>query len=88
MPITKITSALAGNVGDLHTIECKEENSILIFQLPRETRMLSDVYVEQAKKALQGSLPEGRTALIIGCDVNVYELAEADAIVLKLKGMI
>jgi hypothetical protein len=34
------------------------------------------------------SLPEGRSALVIGCDVNVYELAEADAIILKLKGLI
>lgn len=38
--------------------------------------------------AVKTTLPQGRNALIIGADVNVYELCGADAIVLKLKGLI
>jgi hypothetical protein len=88
MTVTNISSPYGGQIGLLHDIDCKEENSILIFQLPRSTKMISPAYIEEAQKALQGSLPKGRTALVVGCDVNVYELAEADSIILKLKGLI
>jgi hypothetical protein len=44
--------------------------------------------VKGAMDSVRKSLPDGRTALVIGCDVNVYELAEADSIILKLKGLI
>jgi hypothetical protein len=87
MAITEIKASY-GIVGYLHEVECNEPNSILIFQLPRETRYLSETYVKGAMDSVTKSLPAGRTALIIGCDVNVYELAEADAIILKLKGLV
>jgi len=86
--ITEIVSPTQGIVGYLHEVECKESDSVLIFQLPRVTKMLSDTYVQGAMDSVKKSLPEGRSALVIGCDVNVYELAGADAIILKLKGLI
>jgi len=86
--ITEVVSPTRGIVGYLHEVECNEPRSILIFQLPRETKMLSDSYVKGAMDSVRKSLPEGRSALVIGCDVNVYELAEADSIILKLKGLI
>jgi hypothetical protein len=84
----EIKGAISGIVGYLHEIECKETKSMLVFQLPRTTNMLSDVYVKGALATLEKSLPPGRTAMVIGCDVNIYELGEADSIVLKLKGLV
>jgi len=86
--IIEVKSPTRGVVGYLHEVECNEPNSILIFQLPRKTEMINSDYVNGALDAVRKSLPEGRKALIIGCDVNVYELAEADSIILKLKGLI
>lgn len=88
MAIIEIKSPTRGIIGYLHEVECNEPNSILIFQLPRSTAQINESYVKGAMDLIKKSLPEGRTALIIGCDVNVYELAEADAIILKLKGII
>jgi hypothetical protein len=84
----EIKSPTRGIVGYLHEVECNEPRSILIFQLPRKTSMINSDYARGAMDALKGSLPEGRTALVIGCDVNIYELAEAESIILKLKGLI
>jgi hypothetical protein len=86
--ITEIVNPAQGIVGYLHEVDSSEPNSILIFQLPRETKMLSDIYVKGAMDSVKKSLPEGKSALIIGCDVNVYELAGPDAVILKLKGLI
>lgn len=88
MPITEIKSPTRGLVGYLHEVECKSNDSVLIFQLPRETRHLSNVYVDEAKKAISNFLPEGRSALIIGCDINIYEIAGEDALALKIKGLV
>ena len=88
MAITEIVSPTRGIVGYLHEVECAEPDSILIFQLPRRTKDLSEIYIQGAMDSVRKSLPPGRTSLIIGCDVNVYELAGADAIILKLKGLI
>ena len=72
----------------MHEVECAELDTVLIFQLPRRTKDLSEIYIDGAMDSVRKSLPPGRTSLIIGCDVNVYELAGADAIILKLKGLI
>lgn len=88
MPITEIKSRFGNLVGNLHEIEPKESHSILVFQLPRATNMLNEAYIESAMKTIRESLPAGRKALIIARDVNIYELAEADSIILKLKGII
>lgn len=88
MAVTQVVSPTRGIVGYLHEVECKDPDSILIFQLPRPTNMLSETYIQGAMDSVRKSLPEGRTSLIVGCDINVYELAGADAIILKLKGLI
>jgi hypothetical protein len=88
MPITEIKSSTQGLIGYLHDVECNEPNSILIFQLSRATSQLSESYINGAMDSVRRSLPTGRTALVVGCDVNVYELAGTDAIILKLKGLI
>jgi hypothetical protein len=85
--ITKISGSF-GTVGFLHEVECKENDSVLIFQLPRATQWINDDLTEKAKKQLIKFLPEGRSCLVIGADINVYELGGADAIILKLKGLI
>jgi hypothetical protein len=86
--MVEIRSPTQGLIGFLHEVECETSDSVLIFQLPRETKMLSDSYVQGALEKVRQSLPEGRKALVVGADVNVYELAGADAIILRLKGII
>jgi hypothetical protein len=39
-------------------------------------------------RAIKDILPEGKKAIVIGCDVNIYELPGMDAAVLLLKGII
>ena len=85
---TRIESPTQGLVGFMHEIKCMSTDSILIFQLPRETRMLSDIYVEGALKIAREMLPPGRKAMVIGADVNIYEIVGEDAVALKLKGIL
>jgi len=86
--MVEIKSPTQGLIGYLHEVECNEPDSVLIFQLPRPTNMLSDVYVKGAMDSVKQFLPQGKSALVVGADINVYELAGADAIILKLKGLI
>lgn len=88
MAISEVSSPTRGIVGYLHTVECTTDDSVLIFQLPRATNQLSNVYIDGAKEAIKNALPPNRHALIIGADVNVYELYGVDAVILKLKGII
>ena len=50
--------------------------------------MLSNQYVNAAMNSVKSVLPEGKTAVVIGGDVNIYELAGPDAVSLKLSGII
>lgn len=86
--ITEIKSPTKGIIGYLHEVDTVDPSSVLIFQLPRQTNMLNNEYIKNAMDAVKSTLPEGRNALIVGGDVNVYELCGADAVVLKLKGLI
>jgi len=86
--MTEIVSPTRGLVGYLHEVECATNENVLIFQLPRKTAMLSGGYIESCLESIREALPEGRKALILGCDVNVYELAGEDAVILRLKGII
>jgi hypothetical protein len=88
MATTEIVTPTQGTVGWLHEVECAANDSILIFQLPRHTQHLSSTYLEMAKDSIISMLPPGRSAIIMGCDINVYELCGADAVILKLKGLI
>jgi len=83
----KITSTMSGLVGELHEISVKEGN-VLLFVMPRATRLMNDSYKDEGKRALQEVLPDGRTALIMGIDVDVYELCGEEALSLKLKGLL
>jgi hypothetical protein len=78
---------MTGLVGDLHEIGVKEGN-VLIFVMPRATRLMNGNYKDEGKKALEEILPDGRTALIMGVDVDIYELCGEEALSLKLKGML
>jgi hypothetical protein len=71
-------------VGTLTEVNCSP-GSMLVFQLPRPTDQLSDVYIAGA---IRSSLPDGHCALVIGSDVNIYELSEGAAVLLKLKGQV
>jgi hypothetical protein len=88
MSSKEIVTPTEGLVGYMHEIKCKDTDSVLVFQLPRKTQMLSDAYVESALRVAKNCLPEGKVAMIIGADVNIYELAGADAVTLKLKGIL
>lgn len=84
---TKTITDHSGTVGFLTEFQTQSD-SVLVFQLPRETRMLSNIYVETALNSIRAALPPGKTAMVIGADVNIYELAGPDAVSLKLKGII
>jgi hypothetical protein len=87
MPVTEIKNPISGLVGYYHEIEY-DKDSLLVFQLPRATNMLNSQYVEGALKSLREVLPDGKKAIVIGADVNIYEIAGQDATVLILKGII
>ena len=86
--MTEIKDSIHGLLGYLHEIEMKETTSILIFQLPRETKQISGSYLNGVMGATKKLLPSDRSVMFIGCDINIYELAGADAVMLKLKGII
>jgi hypothetical protein len=78
-----------GLVGYLHQIDFSNPDSILVIQLPRETRMISNSYIEGVMKSIRELLPEvQKKIIIIGADINIYELAGEDALALKLKGFL
>jgi hypothetical protein len=84
----EIKTPTQGIIGYLHEIDFSEKNSILVFQLPRTSDQINRPYIESARKVLSEVVPEGHEFVFIGCDVNVYEIAEAESVILKLKGLI
>ncbi len=87
MTVKQINSPTQGTIGYLHDLAV-DKDSVLVFQLPRETKMISNSYIEGVMGMVKQSLPEGRVALVIGADVNIYEIAGQDATVLMLKGLL
>lgn len=87
MTMSTAVSDLNGRIGQLHDISY-EKDSILIFQVNRKTDMINKDYLASAMDALKKVLPQGKMAVVIGADINVYELAGEDAVMLKLKGII
>jgi hypothetical protein len=85
--IRPITNPSEGIVGYLHELSISHD-TILVFQLPRKTDMLSDTYIQGALKSVKECIPEGKKAIVIGADVDIYTIAGEDAVVLKLKGLI
>ncbi len=86
--MVEITSPAQGLIGYLHEVEHAAPDSLLVFQLPRATEQMNDSYIQNARKMLASAIGNTRPTLIIGCDVNIYELTGADASILKLKGLI
>lgn len=89
--VKKVCDAIspsAGYLGTIHEHKFESPDSLLVMQLPRETRMLSDQYVKAAIEQARKAIGTDRNILVIGCDVNIYELSGADATALKLKGLI
>ena len=84
----RITTADQGIIGWFHNIEYTAPYSILVFQLPRPTEYLSEVYIKGAKTVIDDLVPSGRSYIFVGSDVNIYELAGEDAVFLKLQGKI
>lgn len=64
-----------------------QPGEVLLFQLPIPTSQMSETYRISAKHALQGALPEGQQALIIGNDIDIYAITSEEALSLKLKGI-
>jgi hypothetical protein len=83
----KVFDTMRGNVGELHSIDVKEGN-VLVFVVPRATRHMNESYRDEGKRALDVVLPDGVQALMIGADVDIYELCGEDALALKLKGLL
>jgi len=83
----EVRDPVQGLLGYMHEVEI-EKDSVLVFQLPRETRMISETYIQGVLGKVKEFLPEGRTPLVIGADVNIYEIAGEDATALKLKGLL
>jgi len=87
MSKTEVKNPVAGIIGILHDIDYNKD-SILVFQLPRHTAMLNEQYIQSAIKSLREILPDGKKAIVIGADVNIYEIAGPEATMLVLKGLI
>ncbi len=86
--VKEIVSPTRGIIGWMHEVECQANDSVLIFQLPRTTQQISNSYLDDAKDTVSRLLPPGRNAMIIGCDVNIFEIAGPDMLILKLKGLV
>lgn len=83
----EVSDNYGGKAGDLATIPVAK-GEVLVFQVPRTTEMMSQVYRDSAKSALEKVLPPGVEALIIGADVDIYTICSEDATVLRLKGIL
>lgn len=72
--------------GGLEKITVKDDE-VLIFRLNRATENLTKPYIEEARAQLRSILPENVSALMVGCDVDVFVVAGVDATALKIKGI-
>ncbi len=87
MKKTNVINPTQGLVGYLYEADVPSD-SLLVFQLPRRTDMLSETYIRGAMDSLRGVLPEGRRAIVIGADVNIYSIAGEEATALILRGIL
>jgi len=72
----------------INEIKFSDPDSILVIQVPRETNQLSSSYISGICKDMEGALPPGRKAYVIGSDVNLFEIRGIDVLALKLRGLI
>jgi hypothetical protein len=76
-----------GIIGYLTEVEYAEKDSVLVFQLPRSSNMISQTYAQEIRNSIKQIIP-GRDVLIIPGDVNIFEIAGEDMLALKLKGIV
>lgn len=77
-----------GTIGYLTEVEYVNKDSILVFQIPRASNMISKAYAEEIRNSIKNMLPEGRDILIVPGDIDIFEIAGEDMLVLKLKGLL
>ena len=78
-----------GNLsGYLHEIEIDDPSKILVFQVPRKTDQMSEAYRDESIKIIQDCLKTSQPVLVVGCDINIFEVFSTDVSALKLKGLI
>lgn len=74
---------------DINNVSIREvsddENSVLIVQVPRETHMLSNIYICGITKDLK-AIFNRKNIVVIGSDINITELAVEDLTAMKLSG--
>lgn len=87
MSIRELSSPIRGLAGYLHEIEIVPDK-VLIFQLPRATKMLSRDYINGTMASVKHLMPPDVPVMFMGADVNIYEIDGIDAVTLKLKGLI
>lgn len=82
----KIIHNLEGHVATVETIPLPDD-SIMVFQLPRLDKNLSQAMLDRAQDAVRAISP-GTKIIVIGCDVDIHTITGEDATSLKLKGII
>lgn len=74
---------------DINNVSIREvsddENSVLIIQVPRETHMLSDIYIRGITRDLK-AIFNRKNIVVLGSDINIAELAVEDLTAMKLNG--
>jgi len=83
---TEVKTGAQGTIGFMHNIDV-EKDSVIVFQAARRTQDMSNSYIDSLKETVHRLYPNN-LVLIIGCDMNIYELAGPEALTLKLKGLI
>lgn len=62
-----------------------DENSVLIIQVPRQTHMLSDIYINGVTGDLK-AIFNRKKIVVVGSDINITELTIEDLTAMKLTG--
>ena len=81
-----VTHNIHGHVATVETIPVPAD-SIMVFQLPRQDKNLSQDMIDRAKAAVNEISP-GTKIIVIGCDIDIHTITGEDATSLKLKGII
>lgn len=71
-------------LGQVFPLEPSGSNTLLV-KLPRDTRNLSQSYVDYFKNMVSSVLP-GRDVLLVGHDVSFAQITREDAIEYRLRG--
>lgn len=81
---TVLKTPSGDTLGEVFPLGVSADNSLLV-KLPRETRHLSQSYVDHFKRVISEVLP-GRDTLLVGNDVSFAQITRQDAIEYRLRG--